>query len=160
KGSEQMTTTIKAIETRYKMYRFRSRLEARWAVFFDAMGIEWDYEPEGYILPDGTYYLPDFFCRFSATYKAYSPYPNPGCFFEIKPIMPTREELKKARWLQEGTHHHTRFLIGEPGSCRVGYVDSNFNFCQWFSSEDSDDPEWNNLQLAMWQIESSPDKNM
>ena len=26
---------IKAIETYYKGYRFRSRLEARWAVFFD-----------------------------------------------------------------------------------------------------------------------------
>ena len=27
---------IKPIETHYKGYRFRSRLEARWAVFFDA----------------------------------------------------------------------------------------------------------------------------
>lgn len=27
---------IKAIDTYYKGYRFRSRLEARWAVFFDA----------------------------------------------------------------------------------------------------------------------------
>lgn len=30
---------MKAIETRYKGYRFRSRLEARWAVFFDALGL-------------------------------------------------------------------------------------------------------------------------
>ncbi len=30
---------IKAIETRYKGYRFRSRLEARWAVFFDALSV-------------------------------------------------------------------------------------------------------------------------
>ena len=52
--------TIKAIETRYKSYRFRSRLEARWAVFFDALGIEWEYEPEGLEFPDGTRYLPDF----------------------------------------------------------------------------------------------------
>lgn len=37
---------IKPIETVYKGYRFRSRLEARWAVFFDAQGIEWEYEPE------------------------------------------------------------------------------------------------------------------
>ena len=28
---------IKAIETVYNGYRFRSRLEARWAVFFDAL---------------------------------------------------------------------------------------------------------------------------
>lgn len=39
---------IKAIETKYKGYRFRSRLEARWAVFFDALGVRWEYEIEGF----------------------------------------------------------------------------------------------------------------
>lgn len=62
--------TIQAIETNYKGCRFRSRLEARWAVFFDTMGVEWHYEAEGYELPDrllvldratdGIKYLPDF----------------------------------------------------------------------------------------------------
>ena len=52
---------IKAIETEYNGYKFRSRLEARWAVFFDSVGIKWEYESEGYILPDGTKYLPDFY---------------------------------------------------------------------------------------------------
>ena len=51
---------IKAIETEYKGYRFRSRLEARWAVFFDACGVRWEYEPEGFDLGGGMYYLPDF----------------------------------------------------------------------------------------------------
>lgn len=51
---------MKAIETEYKGYRFRSRLEARWAVFFDACGVKWEYEPEGFDLGDGIYYLPDF----------------------------------------------------------------------------------------------------
>ena len=50
---------IQPIETIYKGYRFRSRLEARWAVFFDTTGIKWEYEPEGYDI-DGTWYLPDF----------------------------------------------------------------------------------------------------
>jgi hypothetical protein len=50
---------IKAIETRYKGYRFRSRLEARWAVFFDALELRWDYEPEGFETNAGNY-LPDF----------------------------------------------------------------------------------------------------
>ena len=65
--------TIKAIETNYRGYRFRSRLEARWAVFFDALGIRYEYEPQGFqvrpfyeedgcgpwlYLPD--FYLPDF----------------------------------------------------------------------------------------------------
>ena len=51
---------MKPIETFYNGYRFRSRLEARWAVFFDALGVEYDYEPEGFDLGNGLYYLPDF----------------------------------------------------------------------------------------------------
>jgi hypothetical protein len=56
---------IKAIETKYGGYRFRSRLEARWAVFFDHAGLRemWDYETQGYEIPTslGTLrYLPDF----------------------------------------------------------------------------------------------------
>lgn len=62
-----MTTVspIKAIETEYKGYRFRSRLEARWAVFFDAIGMEFQYEHQGYekeIYEGKVYrYLPDFY---------------------------------------------------------------------------------------------------
>ena len=52
---------MKAIETEYNGYKFRSRLEARWAVFFDTMGIKYEYEPEGYESEDGTRYLPDFY---------------------------------------------------------------------------------------------------
>lgn len=51
---------IKPIETFYSGYRFRSRLEARWAVFFDALGIYYEYEHQGYTLPGGSAYLPDF----------------------------------------------------------------------------------------------------
>jgi hypothetical protein len=50
---------MKAIETKYKGHRFRSRLEARWAVFFDVIDFKVEYEPEGYT-QDGTAYLPDF----------------------------------------------------------------------------------------------------
>lgn len=35
----------KAHPTRYKDVLFRSRLEARWAAFFDLCGWEWEYEP-------------------------------------------------------------------------------------------------------------------
>lgn len=37
--------TIKAIPTRYAGVNFRSRLEARWAAFFDLTRLRWDYEP-------------------------------------------------------------------------------------------------------------------
>lgn len=55
---------MRAIETVYKGYRFRSRLEARWAVFFDALELRWEYEPEGFELGDGLRYLPDFKVRY------------------------------------------------------------------------------------------------
>ena len=64
--------TVKAIQTRYKGYHFRSRLEARWAVFFDALGIEWEYEKEGFDTPHGKY-LPDFY------------FPKRKTYVEIKP---------------------------------------------------------------------------
>lgn len=59
---------IKPIETVYNGYRFRSRLEARWAVFFDAAKIKYEYEPEGFEIPDGTKYLPDFYLPDFDTY--------------------------------------------------------------------------------------------
>lgn len=65
---------IKPIETHYKGYRFRSRLEARWAVFFETLGCDWEYEPEGFDL-HGLWYLPDFRVR----------YPNGEIYwFEVK----------------------------------------------------------------------------
>jgi hypothetical protein len=42
--------TIQAIETHYAGHRFRSRLEARWAVFLDTLDIPWQYEPQGFEL--------------------------------------------------------------------------------------------------------------
>ena len=51
---------IQAIETRYKGYRCRSRLEARWLYFLDLIGIQYEYEPQGFC-GDGIYYLPDIY---------------------------------------------------------------------------------------------------
>lgn len=72
-GGEGSGMNIKAIETVYKGYRFRSRLEARWAVFFDALGVEWEYEKQGFDLGAGRYYLPDFWL------------PKLGAWAEVKP---------------------------------------------------------------------------
>jgi hypothetical protein len=41
---------VKPKETKYKGYRFRSRHETKWAVFFDTLGLRWLYEPEGFDL--------------------------------------------------------------------------------------------------------------
>jgi hypothetical protein len=78
---------IKAIETIYNGYRFRSRLEARWAVFFDRLDLPYEYEPQGYDL-GGLRYLPDFRLRL-----------DPECWIEVKARPPSAEEREKARQL-------------------------------------------------------------
>lgn len=71
---------IKPIETIYGEYTFRSRLEARWAVFFDRIGIEWRYEDEGYQTSYG-HYLPDFWLP-----NVYMRHVEAkGVLFEVKP---------------------------------------------------------------------------
>lgn len=55
-----METEIAPIQTTYNGYRFRSRTEARWAIAFDILKIEWQYEIEGYNIGLGRGYLPDF----------------------------------------------------------------------------------------------------
>ena len=52
---------MKALETEYKGILFRSRLEARWAILFDAFNLKWVYEPECFILSNGQKYTPDFY---------------------------------------------------------------------------------------------------
>lgn len=66
-----MIYNIKSIPTTYGGVRFRSRLEARWAAFFDLAKVKWDYEPfdlEGW--------APDFMLR------------TPVCsiLVEVKPV--------------------------------------------------------------------------
>lgn len=61
-GFTEKQVDITPIETAYNGYKFRSRLEARWAVFFDESAIDYEYELEGFELGDsGTSYLPDFY---------------------------------------------------------------------------------------------------
>jgi len=81
-------TYIKAIETEYKGYRFRSRLEARWAVFFDAMGLQWQYEIEGFELPSGERYLPDFY---------FPDLIDRPTYIEIKPELPDAKSREGKR---------------------------------------------------------------
>jgi hypothetical protein len=54
-----MTGPVRPIETHAYGCRFRSRTEARWAVFMTEAGFGWEYEPEGLELEAGRY-LPDF----------------------------------------------------------------------------------------------------
>lgn len=110
--------TIKAIETRYKGYRFRSRLEARWAVFFETLGLTWEYEKEGYDLGPLGYYLPDFWLPNFGGEGA------PGLWIEVKPdtglVIETQREVDKLQALttNDGV---AAVIYGDPGSYRAGF---------------------------------------
>lgn len=64
---------IQTIPTLYNGIKYRSRLEARWAVFFDTLNIKHRYEFEGFKLYDGEYYLPDFYLPEYAIYCEVKP---------------------------------------------------------------------------------------
>lgn len=50
---------IPSIPTTYNGIKFRSKLEANWAKWFDEYSIKWSYESEGFDV-NGIWYLPDF----------------------------------------------------------------------------------------------------
>lgn len=92
---------MRAINTEYKGYLFRSRLEARWAVYFDELGIKWQYEIEGF--EDGkTRYLPDFY------------FTDFDVWAEVKPEGHNKKDLKK--WLMFGEEKCLVILEGIPHS--------------------------------------------
>jgi len=96
--------TVKPIETRAYGHRFRSRLEARWAVAFTEACIEWQYEPEGFDLGDAGPYLPDFWL------------PQVSMWAEVKAGRPTAEEVGKAEALARESDFPCLLLVGPPAA--------------------------------------------
>lgn len=92
---------MQAIQTVYKGCKFRSRLEARWAVFLDSLSVNWSYENEGYNL-NGIWYLPDFFVS------------DWDCWIEIKGINPSEDESNKCQLLAELSGKKVLLISGEP----------------------------------------------
>ena len=93
---------IKAIQTYYKGYHFRSRLEARWAVFFDKAGVKYEYEPEGFDLGAEGWYLPDFWL------------PELKMWAEIKPDEVDDAAHRKIWALVLMTQQKATILSGDP----------------------------------------------
>lgn len=83
---------MKAIETIFDGTKFRSRLEAKWAVTFKQLGVEALYEPEGWE-HGGEFYLPDFSI------------PEWRKYISIKPLADyaqnTKAFEKELEWLRE-----------------------------------------------------------
>jgi hypothetical protein len=118
---------IRPIETVYDGHRFRSRLEARWAVFFNTLRIKYEYEKEGFDL-DGTRYLPDFWL------------PEQKCWIEIKGQTPTTEEYKRCELLADLTRFDVFILFGDipnPDDLpeQLNEQENFKNMCHWFSTD-------------------------
>ncbi|MHB1453946.1 MAG: PDDEXK family nuclease [Saccharofermentanales bacterium] len=112
---------IKAIQTQYKGYLFRSRLEARWAVFFDACGVEYEYEPEGYDLGNGLMYLPDFLLH------GVDGRDGGDIFVEVKGQMTDGDAKKINRFAQLGMENPDQYGKSETAILVVGKIPEGNN---------------------------------
>lgn len=90
--------------------RFRSRLEARWAVFFTTLGIPWEYEPEAFRTTKGVY-LPDFIVC--------------GRYAEVKPVL---DELAFNKAISFAKEHNKQLVC-------LGGMPDYITYPSWHGSE-------------------------
>lgn len=126
-----MATAIAAIETVYKGIRFRSRLEAKWACFFDLCGWAWSYEPM-----DLNGWIPDFALGEHPVLVEVKP------FFHREEWKDTVEKINKSGCEMpvillgaSPTHTQAGFVIehpeiGEPHSCPPGLWSLDFGITE------------------------------
>lgn len=134
---------IKPLPSIYAGTYFRSRLEARWAAYFDMIGVTWQYEPESYDLNSGnsvdsyelskqfgmdmyevagpSLYTPDFLCCDEL---------NHGFFVEIKPNKGDLKKVtKKLSKLAKSTKKPAFCLVGPPSLEEQWACDENGEEC-------------------------------
>jgi hypothetical protein len=105
---------ISTIETAYNGVTFRSRTEARWAVFFDAAGIPWQYEPEGFEFC-GERYVPDFWL------------PREQTYFEVKGELPALDTLDRLYRFSSVSGERLLLAIDSPCmEAKVSFIDAIF----------------------------------
>lgn len=93
----------KAIETKWHGCRFRSKLEAQWAIVFEVMGLEWEYEPMGFRLGNGLWYMPDFVIAGLVGVG------DGWCFVEVKGNMTELDRRK----VDEFSRYYPIYVVGE-----------------------------------------------
>jgi hypothetical protein len=69
-----MEYDMKIIPTMYNGKLFRSRLEARWAVYFSQKRIVYSYESKKFDLENGEVYIPDFYLAEHKLYVEIKPF--------------------------------------------------------------------------------------
>lgn len=117
---------IKAHPTMYNGIRFRSRLEATWAAFFDALGWRWEYEPF-----DLKGWVPDFLI-----YGA-----NRDALVEVKPITKISDHFDVVNKISDSAGRGYYLLL-----CEIAPIyEKDYSLTQIFSSCECGDVR------CMWQ---------
>lgn len=143
---DEILSCLKPIETRYKGYRFRSRLEARWAVALTELGVKYDYEPEGYELISGPY-LPDFWLPYPDDLN-FSGYDGAGHWLEVKGKEPSQHELSALLHLSIATNHSGILAWGSPWNFSHYFTHRNGNH-GW---TDNGESPWGEGDNERWHI--------
>lgn len=99
---------MKPIPTTYEGVKFRSRLEARWAVFFCQLQIDWRYEPFE-IGNENLSYTPDFLLH-----NLFLCFFNKRVFVEIKPLEPNDEYIEYLKKVKDPEGEDIFVFFGEP----------------------------------------------
>jgi hypothetical protein len=103
---------MKVIPTIYNGIEYRSRTEARWAVFMDAAECPFLYEPEGFDLGEHGFYIPDFYL------------PLCDLFVEIKPSIPVPGRSSPTEEFAKITKKPIVTFCGPPFFVDTSYEDS------------------------------------
>lgn len=131
-----MSSDLRPIETAYRGYRFRSRLEARTAVLLDALGLKYEYEPQGFNL-DGVYYLPDFWLPgFAAWLEVKPTWSWDSCGLELRKAHALAAKSGRLVFIQHGDiPFPSPDLAGESAICIAPGGDEDFPYlwciCPW-----------------------------
>lgn len=118
-----------AIPTKYGGIQFRSRLEARWAAFFDILGWTWDYEP---IDCDG--WIPDFVLHTS-----------PRTLVEVKPVWDFDSDVAAKMERGAGVRPEELLLIGNGPLRHEGETVNGAPSLGWLGDKD-----WVSETGAQW----------
>jgi hypothetical protein len=94
---------VNPIQTDCGSHRFRTRGEARFAVFFDACQLRYEYEPEGFWLDGAGKYLPDFWL------------PRLDLWFEVKSAVADSKSVLKCNCLADEKQQRVAMAYSSPG---------------------------------------------
>lgn len=120
---------MEAIKTKYNGIQFRSKLEARIAVFFDHYGIKWEYEPQSFKLSSGVIYCPDFFL------------PDLNCYCEVKPLREVKTdeydvEITKNAFIS--INEYFKLQLFEKNICLILGIPTDRNILLFYKGENPD----------------------